>query len=222
MHIAQKLLHGIAILTFNSSGYCEPPSWVEAQKALAIARAALPESNYALWTSERGDMNGDGILDIALIMTAPNADGPRHERLVVLAGTAGGGYSVISASGDFCQIRHWYNLSFKDSSLYVTGYVRIHSSFTFQFRYTAAMRDLELVSMETLSEDPEASSYDRKSVNYRSGVVAGLRKVGTRYKEASTSFATTDLARLNGFDCLNFDDKTDRLSIRDDFSVESR
>ena len=191
-----------------------------ATEALEVARSLFPDKKYEEWTSTIGDLNGDGLNDVALIVTASNVEGPRSERLVVLLGTADGRYAAISVSGEFCQVRYHYNLHIKGSSLFVEGFSGNSSMFRLQFRYGTTIGDLELIGREELSEDLERNAYYRVSVNYPSGLTIHARKAAKRYKEERAAIAVSSLARLNGFDCLNYDFNNGHLYIDDDFSVK--
>jgi hypothetical protein len=193
-------------------------------EALEVARSLFPDQKYEEWTSTTGDLNGDGLDDVALVITGGTADGPRSERLVVLFGTSNGTYTAISASGEFCQVRYHYNLHIKGSSLFVEGFSSVSGSntsmFRLQFRYGSTIGDLELIGREDLREDIDRNAYYRVSVNYPRGLAIHARKAAKRYMEKRAAIAVSPSARLNGFDCLNYHFDDGNLYIREDFSVK--
>ncbi len=193
-----------------------------ATEAVEVAQSLFPDKKYEEWTSTTGDLNGDGLNDVVLIVTASDAEAPRSERLVVLLGTTDGRYTAVSVSGEFCQVRYHYNLQIKNSSLLVEGFSSLSGSksFKLQFRYSTSVGDLELIGHEEFNEDVERNGYYRVSVNYLSGLAIHARKAAKRYKEERAPIAVSPLAKLNGFDCLNHHFNDGHLYIDDDFSVK--
>ena len=86
--------------------------------AAAIA-ALFPNKEFVEWTSTEGDLNGDGIKDLVMILTHSPETGPFEKRLVVLAGVSGGKYSPLSVSSEYCDTQKFFNLEVKGSSLLV-------------------------------------------------------------------------------------------------------
>lgn len=119
----------------------------------AAVDAALSSKAFHIGTSTEGDLDGDGIADLAAVVVDLSGSGPREERLLVLAGMPGGGYTPLSASGQFCRANKFYNLEITATSLLVQGVWRAEpsgmDSFTMQFRYDPKLRDFELIGRET-------------------------------------------------------------------------
>lgn len=94
----------------------------------AAVDMALASKGFHIWTSAEGDLNGDGIADLAAVAADLSGAGPREERLPVLAGTLGGGYAPLSVSGQFCRLNKLYQLDLTATSLRVQGVWRAASS----------------------------------------------------------------------------------------------
>ena len=203
------------------------------QRALAATASEFPRLDF-IWANAEGDLDGDGLPDLALVLTGNRgADGLREERLIVLVGKPDGSYKILSVSDEFCHVRKFYNLSTspRGGSFEVEGFSSedaSHSdSFTLKFRYNVNLNDFELVGREDRSKnDDEGSSY-RVSINYLTGVAIQTRHLGTNYierrytadgteeivqhsrrsskhKEVKTEFNSTVLFRLQGFDCSKY------------------
>jgi hypothetical protein len=175
----------------------------------AAITALFPNKKFVEWTSVEGDFNGDGIKDLAMILTHSPEEGPLETRLVVLAGVSGGKYSPISISSDYCEAQKFYGLEAKGSSLFVTEVHKADSDVsvtnTLQFRFNKNLVDLELIGKENISESFQDKSYDRLSVNYSAGIAIVYKRIRGHIKETERSrFAAPPLARLNGFDCEKY------------------
>ena len=161
------------------------------------AVASMFHDKYVDWVSTEGDWNGDGIKDVAMILTQRQPEeGPTQVRLVVLAGVPGGGYLPLSVSSSYCVAQKHYNLEASGPSLLVTAVHRLDEVITdtLHFRFNNRLGDFELVGSENF--------YD---ANSRSGYIGGSKlpnkRQHGRYTQKRTPFAVTQLVRLNGFDC---------------------
>lgn len=174
-----------------------------------IALSAIPaEFRYldAMRANAEGDLNGDGIPDMAMVLTGQKgADGPDEERLFVLTGTPGGSYKILSVSGDFCHPRNFYELDVGNKSLYVrmVEYADSarESSYTLQFRYNAKLNDLELIGSETHSESYQEDVEERTSTNYLTGKAIHTTRTGKKVKTKSERVVNPAHPRLNGYSC---------------------
>ncbi len=164
-----------------------------------------------LWAVTTGDLNGDGIDDVAMVMTGSRRDdADREERLVVLAGQPDGNYRILSISGEFCHPAKFYNLDIKRNSLFVQAVeyadaARV-SSYTLQFRYDARLRDFALIGNETVSEGYEDGTLDRLSTNRLTGeTLHTIRQKGkTRSVKGRIALAAKQV--LGGTACDVFQD----------------
>lgn len=200
------------------------PKYQRAQSAIA---AAFPEQKFSIWANAEGDLNGDGIQDLALMLTGwEGGEDARGERLVILTGNPDQSYSVLSVSGEFCNVRKFYNLDINGNSLFVQGFSATDatgsSSGTLQFRYNAKLKDLELIGREDLEKEYEKESYYKVSVNYLTKTVIHSRREKKRHKEAKAPMNDSNLFRLQGFDCATYDSDEPSLYIDKDFSVKKR
>ena len=121
------------------------------QRALAATASEFPRLDF-IWANAEGDLDGDGLPDLALVLTGNRgADGLREERLIVLVGKPDGSYKILSVSDEFCHVRKFYNLSTspRGGSFEVEGFSSedaSHSdSFTLKFRYNVNLNDFELI-----------------------------------------------------------------------------
>jgi len=157
-----------------------------------------------VWTQDAGDLNGDGLKDIAMILTH---NGLERISLVVLAGLPGEKYSVLSVSPRYCTAQKFFNLTIDKGSLFAQAVHAADSSHigstTLQFRFNPKINDLELIGQEDISESYEDEYYERYSINYVTGAWKKyLRKSNGRSKPIKSGvFKVLPLHRLNGFDC---------------------
>ncbi|CAN5351027.1 hypothetical protein BH11PSE11_BH11PSE11_22020 [soil metagenome] len=152
-------------------------------------------------------MDGDGILDMALVLTGRKTPkDPLEERLFVLTGNSDGSYKLLSISAEFCHPGKFYNLDIARNSLFaqMVEYADAtrESSYTLQFRYNGKLNDLELIGEETNAESYEKGSKDRTSINYLTGKVVHTMKIGSGTKtRAERIRKAVPLTRLNGHSC---------------------
>jgi hypothetical protein len=178
------------------------PDYLE---AFAMMAPELRHLDF-VWTSAEGDLDGDGITDVALVLTGGKRNGgPREERLVVLAGVPRGGYRILSISGEFCHPSKFYNLDIKVRSLIVEAVETLdasrHGSTTLHFRYNPRLNDLQLVGEDTLSVDLGAGEEERTSANYLTGKSLYTKRSKGRTKTSVTRIAIPTRPTLNGWAC---------------------
>jgi hypothetical protein len=168
------------------------------------AIAAIPSGDGWVWTQDAGDLNGDGLKDVAMILTH---NGLERISLVVLAGLPGERYSVLSVSRKYCTAQKFFNLTIDKGSLFAQAVNAADSSHigstTLQFRFNPKINDLELIGQEDVSESYEDGEYYRHSINHVNGAwKIYQRESGGRSKPIKSGvFKVLPLHRLNGFDC---------------------
>lgn len=177
----------------------------------AATGALFPNKKFDQWVSTEGDLNGDGIKDLAMILTHYPEDGPLEIRLVVLAGVPGEGYLPLSISSRYCVAQKFYNLKSEGPSLFVYEMHKTDGdgevTNTLQFRFNKKLDDLELIGRENIYESFQDKSYGRTSVNYLAGMTIVYKRIHGRIKATKRSrFAAPPLARLSGFDCDKYFD----------------
>lgn len=185
--------------------------------------AALSSKAFHIGTSTEGDLGGDGIADLAAVVVDLSGSGPREERLLVLAGMPGGGYTPLSVSGQFCRANKFYNLEITATSLLVQGVWRAEpsgmDSFTMQFRYNPKLRDFELIGREDLVENYDAGWSYRVSVNYLAKVAVHTRMAGKKRKDLKAPLKQPAVLRLSGFDCGDEVPMDPLIYIKEDFTI---
>ena len=208
---------------------CAGPSAAGGPPEDAELLAIPPELRHLnfVWARAEGDLNGDGIADSALLLTGSKDEGPREERLAVLAGQADGSYKLLSLSGEFCHPGKFYNLEIQRNSVFVeaVGYVDSsrYSGFTMQFRYSAARQDLELIGQDLREESYIENSLSKTSFNLLTQTVVHTRKAGKRVKEVKERLASAAALRpLRRFDCGDHVVSDSPVYIDEGFRVHRR
>jgi hypothetical protein len=194
MLISLRNFASLVLLTQAVTAFAQADTFTSSETAIA---AMFPNEKYVEWESTEGDWNGDGVKDLAMILSGPD------RRLVVLAGVFGGGYFPLSISSSYCDAQKFYNLGAKGDSLFVTEVHHVGEdgsiTNTLQFRFNKTHGDFELIGKENISEGKE---YGRSSVNYLAGLAIEYERVRGHIKATKRSrFAAPQLARLNGFAC---------------------
>lgn len=199
------------------------------QQNAALLRAIPAELKHLdfVWARAEGDLNGDTISDVALVLTGQKGDGPREERLVVLMDKANGDYQVFSVSGELCHPGKFYNLDIRERSVFVQAVEYADSArfsgFTLQFRYSAARQDLELIGEQIDEENYDESSLYRVSINYLTKTAIHTRDAGKRHKEAKAQLTTSlVILPLQQFDCGNRSLPESSLYIDEEFKVHQK
>lgn len=176
------------------------------QKALSAIPSEFRYFEF-IWANTEGDLNDDGIPDIAMVLTGHKTENaPLEERLFVLTGNSDGSYNILSISAEFCHPSKFYNLNIEKNSLFAemveyADATRV-SSYTLQFRYNAKLNDLELIGEETNAESYEEVSMERTSTNFLTGKLIHTTKIGSTTKtRADRIDKSASPTRLKGYSC---------------------
>lgn len=222
MHTLKLLVYSVTLAASASLAAAEESR--VSIKVQAALKTAFPDEAFSIWNAEAGDVNGDEIEDLSLILTRPDDPGPRKERLAILAGHLDGSYSMLAVSNQFCNARQFYNLSIKGKSLLVTGYSSASSHFNLQFRYNDKRKKLELIGEDEVSENEMEKSSYRMSINHLTKKISYSRRKGNRNKEETVYMKSPDLISLQGFDCTTYreKDKERNFYIDEDFVFRRR
>jgi hypothetical protein len=217
---AIKLLAGFISLT----GFASATAATDIHpftKAETAVNTLFPNERFSIWTYTSGDLNGDGIDDLGLVLTNTEGEGPRVERLAVLAGQSDGNYSILAVSDEFCNVRYHYNLDVTRKSLLVTGFSNLASpsKFTLQFRYNDQRKDFELIGEGWDDQNEKNTSSYSVSINYITKKIIYSRRKNNKHKEVEIQMKPHSLAGLKGFNCFNYgeDIQERNFYIDDDF-----
>ena len=160
------------------------------------------------WTSERGELNGDGFEDMAMILSCSDAVSDGGTQLVVLAGRAEGGYAVLSKSARYCNAHKFFNLRIEEGSFYAEAVQKADSTYfgsnTLQFRFNKRLGDFEVIGQELRWDSYDDESSGSWSKNFLTGAVVESEVVrGRTIHSKRAKEQRSPLMRLNGFDCNN-------------------
>ncbi len=218
----------LALLVLMCGGYaCAADGDIpKEKKALLVVPAEFRYLNSVMGTTE-GDLNGDGVLDLALLVTGHKVEGQREERLFVFFGKADGSYQVLSMSDEFCNPSKSYNLDIKNNSLFVQAVYYADaarfSGFTLQFRYNARINDLEHIGELQEDEDYSNDSSYRVSLNFLTRAANSSRRSGKKFKEVKGRLTDAPGALpLNGFVCSGYGMTLSSVYIDDNFKVHKK
>ncbi len=152
-----------------------------------------------------GDIDGDGISDLAVILTFSH-EPEYHVKLVVLKGTAGGTFKLMSASQNSASPQHGVDLLIRKRSLFVNIF---HSgdgtmnSF-YQSQYQVRNGRLVLIGSEATAEAATAIAPDdpfmdnQTSTNYLTGQI--IKTYKRKGKVVSTLKRTIAVSPLTALD----------------------
>lgn len=226
LHMAA--LPGLAVLAMLCTGnaYAADGNASAEQKARLAIAPEFRHLDFVLAAAE-GDLNGDGVPDLAMLLMGRKGEGPKEERLFVLTGRADGRYQVLSVSGEFCHPSKFYNLEIKNNSLFVQAVYYADaarfSGFTLQFRYNAKTKDLEHIGEQQDDEDYSSNSSYRVSLNYLTNAAIHSRRAGKKYKEARGRITDAPgVLPLNGFVCEGYGMTSSTVYLDESFKVHKK
>ncbi|RYH29037.1 MAG: hypothetical protein EON54_22840 [Alcaligenaceae bacterium] len=222
---AFRRLAVMGLLCLSNAYAADEPTSVQQRARLAIAQE-FQHLDF-VWGAAEGDLNGDGVLDMALLLTGRKGESPIQERLFFLAGTSDGSYQVLSVSGEFCRPSKFYNLDIKNNALFVQAVYYADaarfSGYTLQFRYNAKIKDLEHIGEQQDDEDYSSGAYSRVSLNYLTKAAIHSRRAGKKYKEARGRMTDAPgILPLNGFVCEGYGMTSSSLYIGESFKVHEK
>lgn len=221
----RHLFLAFALLGHAAAALSTEESAVRFLQSQAWAGTNTPKQVNVLWGTT-GDLNTDGLPDYAAVVNVRQDESTEEEeQLVVLTGTADGGYRLLSRSGTFCgagRSGKFYNLRMDAKSLFVqavwTAEGERYSGRTLQLRYHHGIDDLELIGEEEVSRD---NGQDYKiSVNFLTGAVTYSRAGKKQRKEVHAQLIPAPLFRLQSFVCFSQDDLRPRIHIDESFRIK--
>ena len=200
-----SLVSGSALA--QSKVFATPPAYIDHLNRMGSSLGY----DFNEWTTGRGDVNGDVIEDIAMILSYSSDDpGGGRTRLVVLAGRADGGFAVMSESARYCDAQKFFNLRIEKGSLYAEAMHKADASGftgeTVQFRFNRRLGDLEAIGWGSHWSSHDDESSGSWSKNFLTGAVVESEVVhGRAINSKRPKEQRRPLMRLNGFDCNNLE-----------------
>lgn len=152
-------------------------------KKLPATAQTLRDFVPAGWSVENqvsGDLNGDGLADIAAVVVegkdSAGAD-DRQRGLIVLLASAGKGYSLLGSNDKLLQcqgcggVKDGVNLTIKNGVLVVSQYSgsREYSVYTWRFRLDAASQRLQMIGVDEEEADGMVGKGSTISTNLLTG-----------------------------------------------------
>lgn len=181
----------------------------------AIQYIKITYPNYTIQTNDAStydiaDLDGDGIQDIALILTF-FTDDEYHIRILILKGLEDGTFRTFAVTKPLAMPRHGVEFESGRHSLYIHSYYRgdgtIFSSYRYQFQFRKS--HFEMIRLEFSAEaqvETEPSYRDEFiSVNYLTGDrITTYKRKGKVTKRVRSKIPSAPLIRFENFEDLMF------------------
>lgn len=166
-------------------------------------RKTLPHHEPNKKYIEMGDLNNDGVAEIATLLGDPDYNKFKEKdgeiRIVILSGNPSEGFKVLTSSPELPRDPNvFYFLRVKNQSLYLLTSGR---GFTLNYQFKLRGGDFVLIGEESTSFSPseENAPYIKESFNYLTGRAVHSEKSSKGYKEKKGSFEGKRLVKLVEF-----------------------
>ena len=166
-------------------------------------RKTLPHHEPNKKYIEMGDLNNDGVAEIATLLGDPDYNKFKEKdgeiRIVILSGNPSEGFKVLTSSPELPRDPNvFYFLRVKNKSLYLLTSGR---GFTLNYQFKLRGGDFVLIGEESTSFSPseENAPYIKESFNYLTGRAVHSEKSSKGYKEKKGSFEGKRLVKLVEF-----------------------
>jgi hypothetical protein len=191
------------------------------EPALKLMKRLFPSGSVSSW--RRGDLDNDGIDDIAMIINQSD-DHDSDGQILVLHGDARGDFELLAKSLVFPSLYGTaltYGLDIRKGSLILNasgpeGYESVQST-RFQFKWTSG--DLRLIGYSRFIEEMGNDGKRQFSVNYLTGDRAEWSRRGKKYVEFKSKIAGKALLGFESFD-WNSSDDDNWWAIGPDFKIK--
>ncbi len=166
-------------------------------------RKSLPHHEPNRKYIEMGDLNNDGVVEIATLLGDPDYNEFKENdsaiRIVILSGNPSEGFKVLTSSPELPRDTNvFYFLRVKNQSLYLLTSGR---GFTLDYQFKLKSGDFVLIGEESTSFSPsdENAPYIKESFNYLTGRAVHSEKSSKGYKEKKGSFERKRPVKLAEF-----------------------
>lgn len=191
----------LALSTYVTAGSAKSPHNKSTFEKAVVAVQMVFAGRYSkeeIGEIAAGDLNNDGIEDLAAILGSLDAP-----QLAVLYGSSSGRYRLGAISKNFCSARYHFVLTANARSIFAkTVHDLGPSSHTYQF--ASRGNKLVLIGLEESNLENEQADGYGKSVNFLTSQVDYWRMTGLKRKELKRKISKSPLIPLNEFDCENF------------------
>lgn len=181
MKLATSIQFTTLLLTVVLHSNCQAQQSTFFGKKLPATAPALRDFVPPGWAVENqvsGDLNGDGLADIAAVLVeGKGATDDRQRGLIVLQASAAKGYSVLGSNGKLLQcqgcggVKDGVNVTVKNGVLVVSQYSgsREYSVYTWRFRLDAASQRLQMIGIDEEEADGMVGKGSTVSTNLLTG-----------------------------------------------------
>ncbi|MFZ6712301.1 hypothetical protein [Undibacterium sp. TC9W] len=170
----------LGVVLHNSSQAQQSPPFGKKLPATAQALRDFVPSGWTVENQVSGDLNGDGLADIAAVVVEGKGTAEAYDRqrgLIVLLAGAGKGYSLLGSNDKLLQcqgcggVKDGVNVAVKNGVLVVSQYSgsREYSVYTWRFRLDAASQRLQMIGIDEEEADGMVGKGSTVSTNLLTG-----------------------------------------------------
>ena len=177
----------------------------------AIVKTILPEGAFSEGEPAFGDLNHDGLPDLAVLVSTGSAEagpGPELKIFVFLANRNGGYTHFVSSEDVFPHERVHATLTIEKGILQLNreGSGGCCSRWSEDFKFKMVNGDLVLIGTEVQSNSlGEKIDDNGASVNFLAKKVIFWRKIGKKRKEVVVALPPFELLKLRDFNYSDYD-----------------
>ncbi|MFZ6780148.1 hypothetical protein ACO0LD_25225 [Undibacterium sp. Ji83W] len=167
----------LATVLHNSSQAQQNLLFGKKLPATAPALRDFVPPGWAVENQVSGDLNGDGLADIAAVVVEGKGSADDRQRGLIVLLAAGKGYSLLGSNGKLLQcqgcggVKDGVNVTIKNGVLVVSQYSgsREYSVYTWRFRLDAASQRLQMIGIDEEEADGMVGKGSTVSTNLLTG-----------------------------------------------------